>query len=60
MYLSSMFLMYYFMHFADNDEARRIRVYFDHLAEAVTRHCRREISMAGWRGDSWTNCAHHR
>ena len=33
MYISSMFLMYYFLHFADNGEARHIRVYFDHLAE---------------------------
>ena len=34
MYLSSMFLMYYFMHLADHGEARRIRVFFDNVAEA--------------------------
>ena len=34
MYLSSMYLVYYFMHFADNGEARRIRVYFDRLTAA--------------------------
>ncbi len=28
MYLSSMFLMHYFLHIADNGEARRIRLYF--------------------------------
>ena len=33
MYLSSFFLMYYFMHIADHAEARRLRVYFDDLAE---------------------------
>ena len=33
MYLSSMFLMYYFMHMADHGEARRLRVYFDDIAE---------------------------
>lgn len=31
MYLSSMFLMHYFLHMADNGEARRIRIYFEEL-----------------------------
>ena len=39
MYLSSMFLMYYFMHIADHGEARRLRVYFDDIAE-VSRFLR--------------------
>ena len=34
LYLSSMFLMYYYLHFADGGDARRIRVYFDELAQA--------------------------
>ncbi len=33
MYLSSLFLMYYFMHIADHAETRRLRVYFDDIAE---------------------------
>ncbi len=32
MYLSSMFLVHYYLHMADNGEARRIRLYFDELA----------------------------
>ncbi len=32
MYLSSMFLVHYYLHLADNGEARRIRLYFDELA----------------------------
>jgi hypothetical protein len=32
MYLSSMFLMHYFLHLADNGEARRIRLYFEKMA----------------------------
>lgn len=32
MYLSSMFLLHYYLHMADNGEARRIRLYFDELA----------------------------
>ena len=31
MYLSSMFLMHYFLHLADNGEARRIRLYFEEI-----------------------------
>ncbi len=31
MYLSSMFLVHYYLHMADNGEARRIRLYFDEL-----------------------------
>jgi hypothetical protein len=31
MYLSSMFLMHYFLHLADHGEARRIRTYFEEL-----------------------------
>jgi hypothetical protein len=31
MYLSSMFLVHYFLHLADNGEARRIRLYFEDL-----------------------------
>ncbi len=33
MYLSSMFLMHYFLHIADNGEARRIRLYFEGMAQ---------------------------
>lgn len=33
LYLSSMFLMHYFLHLADNGEARRIRLYFDAMAQ---------------------------
>lgn len=36
LYLSSMFLMHYFMHYADNGEARRIRLYFHALNDAAT------------------------
>ena len=32
MYLSSMFLVHYYLHMADNGEARRIRLYFDEIA----------------------------
>ncbi len=32
MYLSSMFLVHYFLHLADNGEARRIRLYFERMA----------------------------
>jgi hypothetical protein len=32
MYLSAMFLMHYYLHLADNGEARRIRAYFEQLA----------------------------
>ena len=39
MYLSSMFLMYYFMHIADHGEARRLRAYFDEIAD-VSRFLR--------------------
>lgn len=31
MYLSSMFLMHYFLHMADNGDARRVRLYFEEL-----------------------------
>jgi len=31
MYLSSMFLVHYYLHLADHGEARRIRVYFDEM-----------------------------
>jgi hypothetical protein len=34
LYLSSMFLMHYFLHYADNGEARRIRLYFHSLNDA--------------------------
>ncbi|MCE9518265.1 MAG: hypothetical protein K8R87_01655, partial [Verrucomicrobia bacterium] len=33
MYLSSMFLMHYFLHIADNGDARRIRLYFEGMAQ---------------------------
>ncbi len=33
MYLSSMFLMHYFLHIAENGEARRIRLYFEEMAQ---------------------------
>lgn len=32
MYLSAMFLVHYFLHIADNGEARRIRLYFEDMA----------------------------
>jgi len=32
MYLSAMFLMHYFLHIADNGEARRVRLYFEEMA----------------------------
>ncbi len=36
MYLSSMFLVHYYLHMADNGEARRIRLYFDELTTDST------------------------
>ena len=35
LYLSSMFLTHYFLHFADNGDARRMRVYFEVLNKAA-------------------------
>ena len=35
LYLSSMFLTHYFLHFADNGDARRVRLYFQVLNEAA-------------------------
>ena len=35
LYLSSMFLVHYLLHYADNGEARRIRVYFQTLGDAA-------------------------
>lgn len=36
LYLSSMFLMHYYFHLADNGDARRIRLYFQELNKAST------------------------
>jgi hypothetical protein len=36
LYLSSMLLMHYFLHYADNGDARRIRLYFHTLNDAAT------------------------
>lgn len=36
LYLSSMFLMHYYLHLADNGDARRIRLYFQELNKAST------------------------
>lgn len=35
LYLSSMFLVHYFLHYADDGEARRIRLYFHELNDAA-------------------------
>jgi hypothetical protein len=35
LYLSSMFLLHYFLHYADNGDARRIRLYFHALNDAA-------------------------
>lgn len=35
LYLSSMFLVHYFLHYADRGDARRIRLYFDALNDAA-------------------------
>ena len=35
LYLSSMFLVHYFLHYADNNDARRIRLYFHTLNDAA-------------------------
>ncbi len=35
LYLSSMFLMHYFLHYADHGDARRIRLYFHSLNDAA-------------------------
>jgi hypothetical protein len=36
LYLSSLFLMHYFLHYADNGDARRIRLYFHTLNDVAT------------------------
>lgn len=36
LYLSSMFMMHYYLHLADNGDARRIRLYFQELNKAST------------------------
>jgi hypothetical protein len=36
LYLSSMFMLHYFLHYADNGDARRIRLYFHALNDAAT------------------------
>lgn len=36
LYLSSMFLVHYYLHYADNGDARRIRLYFQTLGDAAT------------------------
>lgn len=35
LYLSSMFMVHYFLHYADNGDARRIRIYFHALNDAA-------------------------